>query len=136
MDQVLTIKGELTDLNTYIQKERGSRFAAANIKKDETERVWAECKVQRIEPQKKGCFIVFTWYAKDKRKDKDNIAFAKKFILDGLVTARVLENDTWEFVSGFLDIFEIDENNPRVEIHFGEKPDEIKIKKLYIQGKQ
>jgi hypothetical protein len=134
MDQVLTIKGELCDLNTYIRAERGSRFAAATIKKDETERIWAECKIQKIGLQKKGCFIVFSWFAKDKRKDKDNIAFAKKFILDGLVDAHVLDEDRWDYISGFLDVFEVDEKNPRVEVHFGECPDEIKISKLFKIG--
>jgi len=134
MNEVLVIKGELCDLNTYIRKERGSRYSAADVKKDETERVWAECKMQKIPPQKKGCFIVFSWFLPNKRKDKDNIAFAKKFILDGLVTARVLDEDRWEYISGFLDVFEVDESNPRVEVHFGECPDEIRINKLFKIG--
>lgn len=131
---MLEIKGELTDLNKYIRIERGNKFAGANIKKDETNRIWIECKQQHIEKQKKGCFIVFQWYAKNSRKDKDNIAFAKKFILDGLVQAGVIESDRWDFISGFLDVFYIDEKNPRIEVSFGEQPDEIKINKVYKIG--
>ena len=128
---MLIIKGELTDLNNYIRIERGNKFAGANVKKNETERIWVECKQQRIEPQEKGVFIVFQWYAKDQKKDKDNVAFAKKFILDGLVSAGVLKSDGWDFISGFLDIFYVDRENPRIEVYFGEMPDRIELKKLY-----
>lgn len=128
---MLTIKGELTDLNTYIRIERGNKFAGANIKKKETERIWVECKQQRIELQRKGIFIVFQWYSKDQRKDKDNVSFAKKFILDGMVTAGVLKSDKWDFISGFLDLFFVDKENPRIEVYFTVEPDEIKIKNFY-----
>jgi len=127
---VLTIKGELTDLNSYIRVERGNKYAAAGVKQAETSRVYIECKVQKIPKQKKGVFIIFQWYAKDQKKDKDNVAFAKKFILDGLVLAGVLESDRWDFISGFLDVFYVDSENPRVEITFCQDPDEIKVNKL------
>lgn len=128
----MIIKGELTDLNNYIRVERGNRFAGAKVKEEETNRVWAECKEKRFPLQKKGVFLVFRWYAKDRKKDKDNIAFAKKFILDGLVLAGVLKSDGWDFVSGFLDVFYLDPKDPRIEIDFYDYPDEIKIKKLVI----
>lgn len=128
---MLVIKGELTDLNEYVRIERGNKFAGAKVKREETNRIWAECIQQKIELQKKGCFIVFQWYSKDRRKDKDNVAFAKKFILDGLVLARIIKSDGWDFVSGFLDIFYIDEKDPRVEVYFGEEPNRIEIKRMY-----
>lgn len=128
---MLRIKGELTDLNNYIRVERSNKFWAAKVKEEETNRIYLECKSQQIPVQKKGCFIVFQWYSKDHRKDKDNISFAKKFILDGLVLAKVIESDRWDFISGFLDLFYIDAENPRVEVYFGEEPDEIKINKMY-----
>jgi hypothetical protein len=127
----LVIKGELTDLNNYVRIERGNKFAAANVKQEETNRVWSECKQQGLLLQKKGVFIVFQWFAKDRRKDKDNVAFAKKFILDGLVLAGVIKSDRWDFISGFLDLFYVDEKDPRVEVYFGEEPDEVRINKLY-----
>ncbi|MDO9028168.1 MAG: hypothetical protein Q7U68_04835 [Candidatus Roizmanbacteria bacterium] len=128
---MLVIKGELTDLNEYVRIERGNKFAGAKVKREETNRIWVECIQQKIELQKKGCFIVFQWYSKDRRKDKDNVAFAKKFILDGLVLAGVIKSDRWDFISGFLDVFYIDKENPRVEVYFGEEPNRIEIKKMY-----
>ncbi len=113
----LTIRGELTDLNTYIQKERGNRFAAAAIKEEETRRVYWECKSQKLKPINNPVLVDCTWYCKNKKKDKDNISFAKKFILDGLMKAGVLSNDGWDQVVGFQDTFIIDKENPRVEVN-------------------
>ena len=48
--------------------------------------------------------------------DKDNIAFAKKFIQDSLVHAGVLANDGWNQIEGFTDDFAVDPKNPRVEV--------------------
>ena len=112
----LIIKGELTDLNTYIQKERGNRFAAAAIKEEETRRVYWECKSQKLKRIDFPVFVACTWFCKNKKKDKDNISFAKKFILDGLMKAGVLENDGWEQIVGFQDSFVVDKENPKVEV--------------------
>jgi len=89
----LIIKGELTDLNTYINAERTNRFAAAKIKKTETERVWANCKEQKLKPMRGLYSVTFYWYNKNTRKDFDNIEFAQKFIWDGLVMAKIIKTD-------------------------------------------
>lgn len=126
----LILKGEFTDLNTYINKERTNRFLASSIKRDETERVWAECKIAGLKLIKEPVFIVFEWFSPDKRKDKDNISFAKKSILDGLVLAKVLKDDGYNNIIGFLDIFYIDKNNPRTVISFYKNPEKIKIEEF------
>jgi len=128
--QSLTLKGEFTDLNTYIHGMNKNRFIGARYKKDETERVWAECKVARLKPMKNPVFIVFEWFSPDKRKDKDNISYAKKSILDGLVRAGVLKNDGWDNILGFLDYFYINKTDPRVVISFYENPEKIKIEEF------
>ena len=112
----LIIPGELTDLNTYINRERGNRYAAAATKEEDTNRVYWECKSQKLKCINVAVFVSCTWFCKNKRKDKDNIAFGKKSILDGLVKAKVLSNDGWDQVVGFQDTFVIDKENPRVEI--------------------
>ena len=61
-------------------------------------------------------FITFRWFCKNRKKDSDNIVVGKKFILDGLVEAGVLKNDGWKQVAGFKDEFEVDRDNPRIEI--------------------
>ena len=116
----LTIPGELTDLNTYINAERRNRHIAAKIKKEETYRVAMEARAVPIYAVPECQYPVrveFTWYTKNLRKDVDNVTFAKKFILDGLVEAGILEDDNRKHVALATDIgIRVDKENPRVEI--------------------
>lgn len=109
-----TFNGEFTDLNTYIRAERSNRFMAAKIKKMETERVAYE--LMAPEKVKGKAVISFDWYTVNERKDPDNVAFARKFLMDGMVMAGLLENDTRKCVKGFIDCFFVDKDNPRVEV--------------------
>lgn len=58
----------------------------------------------------------FKWYVPNRKKDKDNIAFGKKFILDGMLKAGLLENDGWKQIGNFRDSFYIDKEKPRVVV--------------------
>lgn len=51
----------------------------------------------------KPVVINFEWHEKTKRRDADNIASAKKFILDALVKTKVLKDDSRKYVIGFYD---------------------------------
>lgn len=115
----LIIPGKLPGLNDYIRVERGyaGNIKAAGLKAEvEAEIGWeirAQLKTLRI---KSPVHITFRWIEKDTRRDKDNIAFAKKFIQDALVSMKVLEDDGWKHITGFSDEFEVDEKNPRIEV--------------------
>lgn len=50
--------------------------------------------------------IHFHWIEENKKRDLDNVCFAKKFILDSMVKAGKLKNDNRNFVTGFIDTFE------------------------------
>lgn len=102
--EVFEIDGALCDLNTYINKERMNKFAAASIKKKMTEKCIKAARNLPLNYFDK-IYLTFTWVCKDKKKDPDNIAFAKKFILDGLVRAKVIANDGWNNIIGFKDEF-------------------------------
>lgn len=113
----LKLKGTFTDLNTYINKERSNRFMAAKIKADETERVIWEVIAQGVKPVTDyPTVLYFRWFMPNKKKDPDNIAFARKFILDGLVKANKMTGDGCKQIAGFCDMFAVDSINPRVEI--------------------
>lgn len=116
----LLIEGELTALNEFINAERRNRYIAAKIKKDETGYCQdvAEKSDLKLQETDFPCALIITWYVKNKRKDADNIAFAKKFILDGLVEAGVLPNDNRKYVQGFIDIVKEDKEHQRIEITF------------------
>lgn len=56
------------------------------------------------------------------RRDLDNISsFGRKVIQDALVNAAVLKGDGWKHVVGFSDRFEVDKENPRIEVRIIEK---------------
>ena len=59
----------------------------------------------------------YTWYEINKHRDKDNISsYGRKIIQDGLVKSGVLQGDGWSDIDGFSDSFEVDKENPRVEV--------------------
>lgn len=121
----LIIKGLLPGLNEYISAERRNKYAAAKMKKQTEHYIIWEIKRQlgnkkAVEP----VTINYCWVEKNRRRDKDNIAFAKKFIQDALVKAGVLENDGWANIEGFTDSFEVDKKNPRVEVGIKEEKNE------------
>lgn len=113
----LIIPGTLPGLNDYIRACRGNRYAGAKMAREAEERVlWAATQTRRTVftgPVR----VRFHWVEPNRTRDKDNIACAKKFILDGLVTAGVLpEGDGWRGVEGFTDTFAVDKSAPRVEV--------------------
>ena len=89
-------------LNEYIDCERGSTIAAAAMKKKCTEQVKEQCLSQQIQPVNGKADLLFEWHSST-RHDPDNVAFAKKFILDGLQAAGVLENDNRKFIGTTAD---------------------------------
>ncbi len=103
--QTLTLNYIPTTLNEYINAERGNRFQGAKIKRNETEKIIWLCRAQYLKPIDTKVKIDFTWFVANRRKDPDNIAFTKKFILDGLVKAGVLKNDNLNVIVGFSDKF-------------------------------
>jgi hypothetical protein len=53
---------------------------------------------------------------KDRRRDKDNVASARKFVLDGLVLAKVLNGDGWRWIDGWWDRFSVNPDRPGVGV--------------------
>lgn len=84
----LIISGELPDLNKIINVSKRHYMEYRNLKKEYTDLVtWlakGKGKFSKID-------LDITWYCKNKRKDKDNIAVGIKFILDGLVEAGTIK---------------------------------------------
>ena len=105
-------------LNEYIDCERGSTIAAAAMKKKCTEQVKAQCVSQQIESVKGKVDLLFEWHSST-RHDPDNVAFAKKFILDGLQAAGVLENDNRKFIGTMADEI-VNDDDDFVIVHITE----------------
>ena len=99
------IPNRLLSLNEYICLNRGNRYGGASKKKDIEGYIMNYINFSNLEKIKKPCFIKFTWYEPNNRRDKDNVCFAKKFILDALQKSGKLENDNNKFIKGFSDNF-------------------------------
>lgn len=122
MEYLLIIPGTLPNLNDYIAAERTNRHKGAKMKADSGNIVSVairQClRGVRIE---KPVYMEYTWYEPNKRRDKDNISsFWRKVIQDALVGAAVLKDDGWKHVVGFSDRFEVDRENPRIEVKIRE----------------
>lgn len=122
----IIIPGELPGMNEIIEAAKNHPMAYAQMKEDNTDAVaWPA----KMIPKMKRVFLNITWYCKDKRRDPDNIAAAVKFIWDGLVEGGVIEKDGWKQNAGWVNHFEVDKKNPRVEIeleglHDNQRPKE------------
>jgi len=102
-----------------IDAARGNKYEAARQKKESTELVMWSAKQQRL-PQMNYIDLTITWYEKNKKRDKDNIQAGVKFILDGLVSAGVIPNDTWRYVGDILHRVRVDRTEPRIEVEIEE----------------
>ena len=117
-NNIITVYGELPDLNTIIDQSKSHWANYSKMKKTYTSRVaQAAIGAKRV----KKADIDITYYCKNRRKDPDNIiGGGNKFVLDGLVKAGVIENDGWRHVNSLNCRCRLDKDNPRVEIRIRE----------------
>ena len=102
--------------NEYIAACRKNRFAGAKIKADYTQAV--ALYFRGLPPVTDPVKIRFIWHERTRRRDKDNVAFGKKFILDGMQAAGFLPNDNNRWVVGFEDCFVYDgRDGVKVEVY-------------------
>lgn len=97
----IKIPFRLPGLNEYIRVCRENRFQAAKWKEDVENGIMWHLKGKVTEPS----HVTFVWLEPNRRRDKDNVAFAKKFILDALQKKGVLPNDNNKWITGFTDEF-------------------------------
>lgn len=100
--QQLTILGSLAKLNEHDEANRRNRFLGAKLKKQMTE--FVALQAGQLEPVAYPVMIDFIWFISSKH-DPDNISFAKKYVLDGLIQAGKLPNDNQNWIHGFSDSF-------------------------------
>lgn len=83
-------------------KQHWSNYA--RMKKEYTGNIALIIQNENIQPMEQ-CYIIYTWYEPNCRRDLDNIAAAKKFIQDALIEANVLKNDGWKHIMGWSERF-------------------------------
>ena len=103
MKDTFTINMKLPSLNEYINLCRTNKYKAAKFKADlEADIALFLFNMPRYSNPIK---INFHWIEGSKRRDLDNICFAKKFILDAMVKAGKLKDDNRNCVTAFTDNF-------------------------------
>jgi Holliday junction resolvase RusA-like endonuclease len=115
----LILSGKWPSLNEYIQAERSHRMKAAEMKRHYTDCVFYSAFNAKMQRVTKPVRVHFIWYSINRRMDTDNIRWCKP-ILDGLVKAGVLPNDSQSWVRELSDTFLVDKDNPRVEVEIEE----------------
>lgn len=121
----LVLPFALPGLNEYIAAERSHRQAGANLKRKWQKTVANALRRQLRGPLREPVIMRYTWYERDRRRDKDNIsAFGRKIIQDAIVKdLHALKNDGWANIESFSDRFRVDKARPRVEIEIVERGD-------------
>lgn len=95
---------KLPSLNDYIRVCRSNKYQAAKYKADIEQEIGLF--LAKMPKWTNPIKIHFTWVEGTKRRDLDNICFAKKFILDAMQRFGKLENDNRKCVTAFTDSFE------------------------------
>ena len=103
------IKGKLPSLNEYIAAINKNRYRGNTYKQEIEELIGWSIKRALVKgtlkPTTKPCTVHFEWYEKTAKRDCDNIASAKKFILDAMQKQGVIPNDNQRYIKGFTDDF-------------------------------
>lgn len=121
-DKLLVIHGRLPGLNELINAERRNRYAGANLKKhaENFVRSYIRDQLRGYRP-KTPVKLHYVFYEKNRRRDLDNVfALFSKVLQDSLVKENIIDNDGWEYVSGFTAQFFVDHIFPRIEVEIEE----------------
>lgn len=113
----LVIRGTLPDLNDHIKALSANRYKGSQLKRNTDDAIMWQLRGQlRGVTLKPPVTMHYLWVEPSRRRDLDNIAFARKYIQDALVKLGALANDGWAYISGFSDDFAVDSKFPRIEI--------------------
>lgn len=126
----LTIPGRLPGLNEYTNACRTDSKAGAKMKQEAQEAVMWQILSQIRRIKFTGpVFLLFTFVEKDRRRDRDNVSsFARKVIQDALVKCQTIKDDGWDYVTGYLDRFEVNRDKPCIIVEFIEQKEAVSCK--------
>lgn len=121
-----SIPGVLPTLNQYSAKERIHRQAAAQLKRETQAMIREHIRAHKVPPFDKHVYVGFIWVRPDARSDKDNVTFAKKFILDALQEAGVIKRDSWKLCSPYDLGYAVNKRNPRTVVIITDSYEELR----------
>ena len=95
---------KLPSLNDYIKVCRANKYNANKYKAKLEQEIGLF--LAKMPKWNNPIKIHFHWIEGNKKRDIDNVAFAKKFILDSMVKNGKLTDDNRRYVTAFTDTFE------------------------------
>ena len=113
MRQHFTIKGRFCSLNEFYRmhyQEQGK------VKRENDDLVAWTVRKARIKPYKRPVEVTCLWVEPNRKRDLDNIHFGIKFIMDGLVKAGIIQDDSPLYVKRISHEVAYDRANPRIEV--------------------
>lgn len=106
---VIEIPYFFPSFNTYINECRKNRYAGAKMKREIESDI--ALFIDSMPVFTKPIKIHFHWIEKNWKRDADGICYAKKFILDTMVSEGKITNDNRHHVTAFKDTFETGTEN-------------------------
>lgn len=107
------IPGRFPGMNEIVEAAKAHYKRYAEMKRTYTDMVAWCAKAAKVPPMDR-VRISIVWVEPDNRRDFDNVSAGQKFLLDGLVQAGVLQNDTRWYVRSVAHTVKTDKTNPRV----------------------
>lgn len=98
MAQKFIIPFRLPGLNEVIGANRTNPQAGAKLKRDTEEQLTWVIKSARLLPVTYPCIVHMLFVEPNRRRDVDNVESGKKFVMDALVKAGILKNDSPRYV--------------------------------------
>ena len=112
----IIIPGRLVGLNEYTRACRSHWSRGSRLKRQQTELVAWYARAAGARGHEGPVEVTCEWHERDARRDLDNVAFAAKFVLDGLVMAKVIAGDDQAHVTGIRHVFAVCPDWPRVVV--------------------
>lgn len=116
----IVIPGKFPGLNEFIDANRIGRgkWNKGNSMKQRDQK-----RIRKYLPRVRfnRIFITYTYFEPDRRRDCDNInGYFHKVFQDAFVQHGCIQNDNQRHIRGMADHFDVDKENPRIEIEINE----------------
>jgi hypothetical protein len=108
-------------MSDIISESKKHYACYSKMKKKFTNMVWAFAVMSKVRKAELPIVVHIMWHEKKgSRRDPDNVAAAKKFILDGIVKAGVIPNDSHKWICKTVDMYKYNQDKYLVEVFLEE----------------
>lgn len=102
-NQIFVINDKLPSYNTYTDKCRTNKYIGHKFKQNIDNIISTYIYTYKVKPVTNPVFIHYIWCEATKKRDKDNVYSAKKFIADALQKTDIIPNDNNKWILNHRD---------------------------------